>query len=282
LSESTSISAKYTHGWKSQQYNVRDGQTQLGAIDLASPEKLDALEWGFNSEWLEGRVKLQGALFWYDYQDYQVFTFSNELGTPPQRIVINANDAQLYGAELETKIEPIERLIVDVRFGWLEGKFLDFTQITRRLLRSNPNAPGEVVQIPLNFNGNRLPNTPRFKVSMSAEYTFDVGRLGEIVPRYDLSWTDDVFFDQSEGRGAPGISDNFLPDYTIGQKAYALHNIRLTYRPPGGDVEIAGWVRNLTDQLYKTTAFNASEGVRLVGNLVGNPRMYGISASFKF
>jgi iron complex outermembrane receptor protein len=283
LSEATTVSLKYSHGWKGQQYNVRDGQTVLGAIDLADPEKLDAFEWGFTTEWFEERVKLQGALFWYDYQDYQVFTFSNELGSPPQRIVVNANDAQLYGAELEAQVEPIERLIVDVRFGWLEGKFLDFTQITRIQLRSNPNSPSaDIVQIPIDYSGNRLPNTPRFKVSLSAEYTFELDDLGEIVPRYDMSWTDDIFFDQSEGRGARGVGGDFLPAYTIGQRAYALHNIRLTYKAPGGHLEFAGWVRNITNERYKTTAFNSSQGVQLVGNLVGTPRMYGISTSFKF
>lgn len=282
LNEDLSVSMKYTHGWKGPQNNVRDGTTQIGALDLARPEKIDAFEWGFTGDWLDGRLHVQGALFFYNYQDYQVFTFSNVLGTPPQRIVVNADDAQLYGAELETRFEPIERLIFDVRFGWLEGKFLNFTRISRRQIRSAPNLPADVIQFPLDYNGNRLPNTPRFKVTMSAEYTFDMYRLGELIPRYDISWTDDIFFDQSEGLGAPGGTEgNLFPDFTIGQKAVALHNIRLTYRPPSGNVEIAGWVRNLTNELYKTTAFDASQGVRLVGNFLGLPRTYGLSISIK-
>lgn len=282
LTEDVSISAKYTHGWKGPQYNVRDGSTQLGALDIAGPEKLDALEWGMSGDWFDGRLHLQGAIFFYDYQDYQVFTFSNELGTPPQRIVVNADDAQLYGAELEVRVEPVERLILDVRFGWLESKFLDFTRITRRQLRSAPNVPADVIQTPLDFNGNRLPNTPRFKVSLSAEYTVEMGRFGSLVPRYDLSWTDDIFFDQTEGRGSPGVSSNRFPDFTVGQKALALHNMRLTYIAPGDHMEIAGWIRNATNEVYKTTAFDASQGVRLVGNLLGLQRTYGLSVSLKY
>ncbi len=282
LNEDVSVSMKYTHGWKGPQVNVRDGLTLAGALDLAKPEKIDSFEWGFNGDWFDDRLHIQGALFFYNYQDYQVFTFSNLIGTPPQRIVINADDAQLYGAELETRFEPIERLIFDVRFGWLEGKFLDFTRISRRQIRSAPNLPADIIQFPLDFNGNRLPNTPRFKVSMSAEYTWEMGSFGELTPRYDLSWTDDIFFDQTEGRGAPGGTDgNLFPDYTIGQKAVALHNVRLTYRAPGGNLEIAGWVRNLSNELYKTTAFDASQGVRLIGNLLGLQRTYGLSISIK-
>lgn len=282
LTDDLTVYLKYTHGWKGLQFNTRDGQVQSGALDVADPEKIDAFEWGFSGTWLDGRLSLTGALFWYDYQDYQVFTFTNELGTPPQRVVVNADDAQLWGAELETRIEPIERLVFDLRFGWLESKFLDFTEVSRRRLSTAPGAPAIILQIPLDYDGNRLPNTPRFKVSFAAQYTFEMGDAGSLIPRYDLTWTDDIFFDQTEGQGTVGILGDDFPEYTIGQRAYALHGIRLTYRSPGEQLDVSGWVRNLTDEVYKTTAFNASQGARLVGNLLGDPRTYGISFSTRF
>jgi iron complex outermembrane receptor protein len=282
VTEDLTAYLKYTHGWKGLQFNTRDGQVQSGALDVASPEKIDALEWGFSGTWLDDRLNVTGAIFWYDYQDYQVFTFTNALGTPPQRIVVNADDAQLWGAEIETRVEPFERLILDFRFGWLESKFLDFTEVSRRREEVAPGAPPVILQLPADYDGNRLPNTPRFKISFAAQYTFELGRLGSLTPRYDLSWTDDTYFDQSEGRGVVGVLGDDFPDYTIGQKSYALQGVRLTYRTPEGKVEVAGWVRNLTNELYKTTAFNASQGANLVGNLVGDPRTYGLSVSVKY
>ncbi len=282
LTPDVSVSAKYTHGWKGAQYNVRDGTTQFGAIDIAKPEKLDAIEWGLGGSWFDGRLNLLGALFFYKYQDYQVFTFSNIPGVPPQRIVINADDAQLYGAEIEAKIEPIDRLVLDFKFGWLESKFLEYSQVNRRLLRASPDAPADVVQLPFDFSGNRLPNTPRFKISLALTYTWEMGRLGSLIPRYDLAWTDDIFFDETEGRGNQGIGGDAFPDFSIGQKEYALHNVRLTYRTLDGGLEVAGWVRNMTNELYKITGFNASQGVRLIGNFVGEPRTYGLSVSLKY
>src|SRR5690606_40441381 len=48
-----------------------------------------------------------------------------------------------------------------------------------------------------------------------------------------ISWSDDVNFDPSNGRGAPDASGNLnKPDYTIGQKAFALHNVQVRYVTP--------------------------------------------------
>ena len=135
----------------------------------------------------------------------------------------------------------------------------------------------------IDYNGNRLPNTPRFKLSGNATYTFDLGRYGEFIPRYDFSWTDDVFFDPSEGIGAPNaLGELFLPENTIAQSAYAIHNARLTYRAPSGELSLALWVRNFTDEVYKTTVFDLSTAAGMIGNLLGLPRTYGLSLKVDF
>ncbi|MBJ19017.1 MAG: TonB-dependent receptor [bacterium] len=277
-----SLSMKYTRGWKGPQFNIRDGASAVGALDLADPEKLDALEWNLGGSWLDGRLALQAAFFWYSYQDYQVFTFLNRVGTPPQRIVVNASDARLWGAEIETTVEPIDGLVFDFRFGWLESKFLDFTEAAQRQVFNTFTGVNDVFTVSQDYDGNRLPNTPRFKISFAAEYEFVMGRSGSLIPRYDLTWTDDIFFDQTEGQGARGFGGDSFPEFTIGQTAYALHNLRLTYRSPNELMDVAGWVRNMTNEVYKTSAFNASQAGSFVGQFLGDPRTYGLSVSVKY
>jgi len=165
-----------------------------------------------------------------------------------------------------------------VRFGWLESKFLDFTDSGIRRIQVGPNEPPRITEVPIDFTGNRLPNTPRFKVSGSLAYTFDSERLGSLTPHYDFTFTDEFSFDPSNGNGAPNNQgDIFLPDNTIGQDAYILHNARLSWRAPGEMIEGSLWVRNITDETYKTLAFDASATASLIGNLVGDPRTYGVS-----
>ena len=74
-----------------------------------------------------------------------------------------------------------------------------------------------------------------------------------------------------EGRGEPSVFNvDFLPENTAGQPAFWLHNVRLAYRVPEGNIEIAGWCRNVTDKVYKAYAFDAST-FSGVGGTTGKP-----------
>ena len=224
-------------------------------------------------------VSVNGALFWYAYQNYQVFLFTNTPRSAPVQVVLNAEDALNFGAELETTIRPIDGLIADVRFGWLETKFLDFTDTGAR-----PRNEGtELSRIVIDYNNNPLPNAPRFKISAGIEYALELDRIGTFTPRYDINWTDVVHFDPSAGRGSPSATgDLFLPANTISQKPFALHNMSLRYKAPSDNLEVALWVRNLTNEVYKSLAFDASAGPGFVGNLLGDPRTYGVTLKLSY
>ncbi|MEZ4331549.1 MAG: TonB-dependent receptor [Myxococcota bacterium] len=273
---------KYSHGWKSGQYNAGGASGQ--SFTLAEPEEIDAYEIGLKAGLFGGMLNVSGSLFYYQYQEYQVFLSQNDYQSPPQRIVLNASDAEVYGAELELDAEPIDDLKLDLRLGWLESEFLDFTQLQFRQIPSGSiQDPPVIVPVAIDFTGNRLPNTPRFKVSTSIEYRWEIGAFGRLIPRYDLAWTDDVFFDPSDGRGSPDNSGRiFMPDFAIGQRGYVLQNVRLAYQTPEEGIEVAFWVRNLTDQTYKTLAYDASASAGLVGNLVGDPRTYGVQVALNW
>jgi iron complex outermembrane receptor protein len=163
-----------------------------------------------------------------------------------------------------------------LRAGWLNSQFLNFVN-TIEVLRNNTFQQEEVV-----YTGNRLPNAPEFKVSGGLEWPFDLGRFGTIVPRYDFSWSGDIYFDANEGRGNDPDPAALLPDLAIGQRAFALHNLRFTWRRANENIEISGWVRNLTDVRYKTFAFDASIFANVILNFVGEPRTAGADITFRF
>ena len=146
-------------------------------------------------------------------------------------------------------------------------------------------AGAQTLRIPVDFSGKTLQNAPRFKVSATAEWTLDLGRWGYLIPRYDMNWSDDVFFDPTEGKGLAelkGYQPGAVPPYAIGQKAFFLHNVRVAYRTPTGNVEVGGFVRNLTDEVYKTFVFDAASLSGLIINFVGEPRTYGIDIRIDF
>ena len=278
--------ARYTRGFKAGHFNA------LASRNLDAPpakeEYNDAWETGLRGAWFGGLMSLGAAGFYYKYENYQVFLFSDssDVASPPFLEIVNAKQAENYGIELDGQIAPlrgwapriVEGLRVSGNFGWLHGEYLDFT--TTRFFKPQV---GPVNPIPVSYAGLPLQNAPEFKASGTVEWTFDLGRWGYLIPRYDVNWSDDVFFDPNEGHGSIDESGKgALPDYAIGQKAFYLHNVRLAYRIPTGNVELAGWVRNVEDTVYKNFAFDASKFTGVTINFPGQPRTIGFDVVVTF
>jgi outer membrane receptor protein involved in Fe transport len=270
---------KYNRGWKPGHYNATGSRVQ--GITIADPEFIDAFETGLRAEWFGGVVGAEASLFYYNYKDYQIFTAQQFAGSSPEFVVINANDAEVYGAEIDALVRPWDGAFVNVRFGWLETQFLDFVQVQQAVITRN-NAQ-VIINRELQNSGNPLLNSPRFKVSITAEQTIPLGKYGYLVPRYDGAWTDTTYYDATKGRGLPNSQGiNPLPKYSIAQRPYWLHNARVAYRTPDGRVEIAGWVRNIENKAYKTYAFDGSTFQATSIYFVGDPRTYGGTITVTF
>lgn len=285
--EDLSFYWKYSRGWKGGQFNASATRLNVASAD---PETIDAFEIGFGGSVWEERIGMTGALFFYQYQDYQVFVVENNPNSVPQEVIINANDVSIYGAELEARLQPlvgfvpeeVENFLVTVRFGWLESEYLDFTQDVTRVF-GGPGRPARAFPVTADYSGNRIINAPQFKLSVGAEWEILVDGIGDFTPRYDGSWSDEVFFGPNLGRGSvDALGDSRLPKGTIGQKDFWLHDVSLRYRPPIPNFEILVWVRNATNEEYKTFSFDGSFFANWVVNFVGEPRTYGATASFTF
>jgi outer membrane receptor protein involved in Fe transport len=66
------------------------------------------------------------------------------------------------------------------------------------------------------------------------------------------------------------------------QNAYWLENLRVGYTIEDGRWEVAGWVRNLSDQKYYLDEFNLMAPFGLIQGIVGMPRTYGVEVNFKY
>jgi iron complex outermembrane receptor protein len=286
--EDTHVFWKYTRGWKPGTYNatsslLKDFSTGVtfANVSVATPEEIDSFETGLRGNWFDGRMALEFAFFYYSYQDYQIFTAQQFEGGQPEFVILNADDAEMYGAELDAKLEPWLGAYINVRFGWLESQFLDFVQLQQeRVLLGNQRI---TVNREIQNTGNRLLNSPQYKVTLTAEQTFDIGFWGSITTRYDGTWTDTTYFDATEGRGIPNVQNfQFLPEDTVAQPDFWLHNLIVTYRTPDEKIELAGWVRNLANKAYKTFAFDGSTFNSTTIYNVSDPRTYGVTLIVNF
>jgi outer membrane receptor protein involved in Fe transport len=277
--EDTQAFWKYTRGFKPGTYNATS--SEISGVTVADPESIDAFETGLRGSWLDGRLGLDLSLFYYSYTDYQIFTAQQFASSPPEFVILNAPSAEVYGAEIDAVIRPWQGSFINVRFGWLESQFTDFVQIQQAL--QIDRGAQVVINRELQNTGNPLLNSPRFKVSLTGEQTIPLGRFGSVTARYDGVWTDLTHYDATAGAGIPNAENlQFYPDDTISQPPYWVHNARLGYRPPGGRLEIAGWVRNITNEAYKTFAFDGSTFQQTSIYFVGDPRTYGGTITINF
>ena len=102
--EDTHVYWKYNRGWKPGHYNATG--SRITGITIAEPETIDAFETGLHAEWFGGMLGGDASLFYYNYQDYQIFIAQQFAGGGPEFVMLNANDAEVYGAEIDALVRP--------------------------------------------------------------------------------------------------------------------------------------------------------------------------------
>ncbi|MEE3328909.1 MAG: TonB-dependent receptor [Myxococcota bacterium] len=273
------IYLKYSRGYKGPHINGlilnpnQKTEDELPLFSPVKPEKVDALELGGKSTWFDNQLTFNFAAFYYDYQDIQIFQIKNGAGSVPVNTLVNANDADIFGVEFEVRAHPLyglvpewmEGLEVFASFGWLNSTYTDFS-VSLTTLSGGTNA------IPItnveDYSGNRLINSPEYSFAgyLSWAFTSDYGTL---LPRVDWAYKSEVFFSPAN-------------DPKIKQDPLWILNARLGYTTPDGNIEIAGWIQNLTDEVYRLDMINLARFRNLMLYAMGDPRTYGVTVQVRF
>jgi iron complex outermembrane recepter protein len=246
---------KYATGFKGGGFSPRPA-SELQTAPF-KPEKLKTLEVGAKSEFMENRVRLNGALFFSRYEDQQTFAQQFDANGENWFREVNAGRARIWGVEGELQAEPVDNLRIDGSLGYVNYTLVD-------------NEDNELLLERDECNGSRCysPRTPKLTGGLGMQYEFgqSVGG-GSITPRLDLVYQSKIYF-TTNNQGA--------------QDAYTLLNGRVSWDSADRDWQISLYGRNLTDEEY----FNGKLSLvgffgREQGN-VGAPREYGITFQRNF
>ena len=215
-------------------------------------EDLISYEAGFKTKLAGGRVRFNGALFYYDYSDLQVFTFIT-LGLGEFFPVLsNASDADIWGGELELQWLPADNTFISLGLGYLDAEYVDFVD----------NITGD------DFSGNRILLTPELTFNGVIQQDFPLGENGRISAQIDFSYQDEVFFDPQNNR-------------LLSEGSYWLYNARLSWMAADDRWDVAIWGRNLGDKEYMTYGYDLSS-LGFHQELIGVPRTFGGEVTFRF
>ena len=234
----------------------KGGTFNMGFFPLAnladvpvSEEKLTSYEAGFKSTLSEGRMRLNGSLFYYDYQDHQAFLFDP---LTLSNFLFN-NDAEVLGLELELFASPAEGLDLILGISWLDAQLEDV---------QDPVAGGSA-------SDRDMTLAPEITVNALLRYTFEVPWGGHLALQGDLLYTDESAFDAFN---SPALVED---DYAIG-------NVRAIWTSGDERWSVQAFVENVADETYRTFAFDLGSAIGMVQDIYGKPRWWGASIRYSF
>ena len=236
-------------GVKGGSYNAKlpDGTPPLDPGDIPyKPEVLLSYEGGLKSTFLDGKATFNLAAFYYDYSNYQAFTFSNVSGFVQNR------DARTYGMEAELTLRPADGLQLGVAASYFNAKVKDL-QI----------APGV-------FRDVRPAFAPRTQISARVSYELPVNVAGGSVTL------------GADGNYASGFYHNLRNFDANWLNGYTLINAHVGWKDADNRFRLSFFVNNLTDKAYRTVGYDLSTLCGCTEEAYGQPRWWGVSAGFSF
>jgi len=222
-------------------------------LDPFTGENLYAYEIGAKSTLLDGKLQLNGALYYYDWRDFQAYVTEIRGGINVV-VLSNAGNAEVKGGEIELVAHPVQDLTLRAAANYMDSKITKFNA-----------APGAS-----DFAGNHLANAPDFTFSGLARYEFPLGGSP-----YKLFVSGDGSY-----RTRTYYSVSNYKQYS--QEAFWLLNAELGVRQAEDRWQASIWGRNLADKLYVSQSYDNFGGIFPSQDFLGDPRTYGVSFTVRF
>jgi len=221
------------------------------------PETLTAYEVGFKSQLFDRRLTLNAAAFINEYKDFQATLLQCDSISPfpgaPCTQTANVGDARIKGFEVETVIEPIDGLTLDGSLGYLDFEYKSVNPLSGVTL--------DMTNV----------YTPEWTAAAGLQYEIQLGGLGSISPRVDLSYRSRI-----EGEAINSAIASIAGRTLIGAK--------LMWKSEEGDWEAQASVSNLTNEFYYNSNGVRANAPYFAGvGIVGAPRtfMFTVKRNFR-
>jgi iron complex outermembrane receptor protein len=266
----------------------------------SDPQELKSVSLGAKNRFLDNKLQLNAAAYYYDYSNYRVgyrkeiwigdLNDNGEIdggggpgGPPPgggggdtQSELQNVSpegvtgEGQMIGADISAVALITSKDIVNLSISYIKSEwtdlYFDWESDTEWLLIDG--VPTEVDLPNTSYNGKPMQNTPEWTINLSYNHNFSlwnggnlkVGVSSKYKSDYRLSWNDDEY------------PNNY-------QEAFHMEDANVTYSHPGGSWTLSAYVKNINDYAEKRMYMNAGG----MGQLsIGSPRTYGAVLTTKF
>ncbi len=246
--------------------------TQVATCIAFDPETNTNYEIGFKADLLNSRLRINGAVFYTDFEDLQrnqVFAFTQPNGDAGQEtITLNAGESHAFGVELETTWLLNESFSVEATVGYLDAEYDEFQ------FDSDPLDDVPAVDL----TDLDVPFASEWQLGLEANYDLQLGNGGA------MTFTGGVHY-QSEAELSPfdpnaaaaGIARH--PTFTQ-LESRTLLNANITYTDPDDRWHLTAYGKNLSNEEYRVSA--NSVGALWNFTQYGAPRQWGIEFGMNF
>jgi outer membrane receptor protein involved in Fe transport len=250
FSDATMVYATASTGFKSGGFS--------GSFIGAPPydlETITAYEVGLKSEFADNRVRLNGAVFHYDYNNIQV-----DRVLPDGVMVYNGAKARIWGLDADLTAALSRYFDVSAGVSWIDSKFSEF-----------PNGIGVVPVdsggysevIDQDYSGNRTAGSPKYSATLTGDFRY---------PTSTGTWGTTATYYYNNGY--------FLSvDNVFRQPAYNMINLSVRWTSPDEKYAASLWGQNLLNEQILSSKFvagsNALESYQ-------SPRTFGATLEVKF
>ena len=285
LDDNTMLFGSYTRGYKPGGSNLTYGRENIIAPIVVLPtfneEIVDAFEIGLKTDLADGRVRVNTAAFYYDYEGLQYQATDPEVF---EGGVGNIPESEIYGAELELSAFLSDSMILEVRAAWLNTEItsdhlaldnVESDKATNALLGQGIGLFSNEVQVARasriqNVKGNDLAKTPSFTGNLALNWNTDQS-WGEM--RGSLQYT-------YRGDFKHRVFNNSQTDIVT---SYDVLDLVLGFYPSSTEswhVELIA--KNLTDEDGINARFTDVFGVGATGDELIGPRQLMVRLSMNF
>lgn len=227
---------------------------------VTGPETLDSFELGFKSDLLDGRLRVNGALFYYIYKDQQQTVLQPDptgLSVLGITTLTAGARSEIPGAELEVSYLPTSRWFLQANIGLLDATYDEFV---------NPLPGAE------DFSGNQIPLTADIEFSVLGRYEVPLDNGATLSLQMDASYKGETFFQAQNDAGFGGAQ--------LQEDSVTLLNARIGYRH-NDNWSIAVFGKNLTGEEYLGSGFDLT-ALGYVAVKPGPRRYFGVELMYEF
>ncbi len=261
---------KQARGMKSGGFNT--SASTLAALNaIIKPETLISYELGVKTGWLQGKLKANATLFYYDYKNDQlnITAVPNpQVPTAPTGYIYNVAAAHSQGAEFEVEALPFQDLHLIGNIGLLDTRFDDV---------SNINQTGVPLQNQI-LVGNEMVRSPHFTSFLQADYRipYELPYDTHIVTSGDWRYTSPQYY-------YVNFQDQGKIDRGLMQGGFSIVNFRLTVASNDEKYSLTGFINNALDTVYLNHSNTPAPANLNTGTQIyGYPRTFGLQLNARF